>query len=129
MERDPDSLVVLQSNLERLPGPGDWTVIRADVLRTERWQAAGLPADVVLADPPYRKGYPQLLLGALAGSRPPLNPDGVLVIEHESEIEPVHPDWETADRRRYGDTMISFYRWAPSREGSSDANRDLSGNV
>lgn len=114
VENDPESLAVLRGNLERLPGPGNWSVIREDGLRPAHWRAACLPADLILADPPYRKGMGEQLLQKL-GEADSLCCEGLLVLEHEMNTEPEHPRWEVVDRRRYGDTGLSFYRWNPER--------------
>lgn len=128
VENAPESLAVLRGNLERLPEPGNWSVIRGDGLRPAHWGAACLPVDLILADPPYRKGMGGEFLQKLDETNS-LRRDGLLVLEHEKNTEPEHPRWEVVDRRRYGDTALSFYRRDPGRKEKPDANRDLSGDV
>ena len=109
VEHDPGSLTVLRGNLERLPESGNWSVVRGDGLRPAGWGATCLPADLILADPPYRQGMGEMLLQKL-NETDPLRPEGLLVLEHEKNTEPEHPRWEVVDRRRHGDTVLSFYR-------------------
>lgn len=128
VENDRESLAVLRGNLERLPEPRNWSVIQGDGLQPAQWRATGLPADLILADPPYRKGMGEELLQKLDEAAS-LRREGLLVLEHEKNTEPEHPRWEVVDRRRYGDTALSFYRWNPGGKENPDANRDLSGDV
>jgi 16S rRNA (guanine966-N2)-methyltransferase len=112
VENDRRTLAVLQDNLQRLTEEETHAVLPLDALDPKRWGAAVLPADVILADPPYRRGLAQTFLTALADVQA-LRPGGVLVVEHETGTETEHPAWEAIDRRRYGDTTLSFF----AREG------------
>ena len=112
VENDRRTLVVLQENLRRLTEATTHAVLAVDAFDPMRWGAGVLPADVILADPPYRRGFGEMFLAALAEVRA-LRPGGVLVLEHETGIESAHPAWDTVDRRRYGNTTLSFF----AREG------------
>jgi 16S rRNA (guanine(966)-N(2))-methyltransferase RsmD len=112
VENDLRSLEVLRQNLGRLPEPSDWAVIRADVLELAVWAAGALPADLILADPPYRRELDLKLLRVLAGVQA-LQPGGMLMVEHETGACPEDPSWATLQRRRYGDTTVSFF--SPNR--------------
>lgn len=114
VEQDPRSLVILRRNLARLPEGGNWTVVDGDALQAGRWGGACLPTDIILADPPYREGVGEKFLQKLE-EVDPLREGGLLVLEHEKNTEPEHPDWEVLDRRRYGDTALTFYSRAPER--------------
>ena len=119
MERERASLVLLRRNLERVGNPSEARVAAGDALQPGTWGADAFPADLVLADPPYRRGWPERFLAALAG-REALAEDGRLVIEHETGAEPVHEAWEPLQRRRYGDTTLSFYRWAAAAPSAGE---------
>ena len=68
------------------------------------------PFDLVLADPPYAADLQQILPGLAS------RVGGRMVLEHARRVEaPNLPGLEMTRSRRYGDTLLSFYR--PS-EGS-----------
>jgi len=110
VERERECLAVLRRNLARLECPVP-AVVAGDALDPAAWGREVFPVEVILADPPYRKGLPERLLDAL-GAVEALTEDGRLVIEHESGVAPDRPGWEALDRRRYGDTTLSFFRRA-----------------
>lgn len=76
----------------------------------------GASFDLIFADPPYRfTAFQELLLGVL----PLMAPDAELVLEHSSRV---HPPEEVdllvrTDRRRYGETSLTFYRLVLEAEG------------
>ena len=111
VERDPRALAALAANAERLGERAALTVRRgalpAELARLAR-RGAG-PFDLAFADPPYRfTAWTELL----AGLAPLLAEDGEAVIEHS--IRSVPPDEAAGlvrvDRRRYGESALSFYR-------------------
>lgn len=128
VEEDPAVLRVLDANLDRLPERGSFRMVRGDALEPETWGAEILPADLILADPPYRSGLGERLLRALARVEA-LAPGGRLVLEHESGIRPADPAWDAVDRRRYGDTGLSVFTRASRHKESDDAHRHLPGDV
>src|SRR5262245_35966215 len=83
------------------------TVVRGDV-RAVLARLAG-PFDWAFVDPPYAAADLDEALAAL----PPV---AVVVAEHDKRRPPSHRvgGLALADRRRYGDTAVSFYRPAPS---------------
>ncbi len=128
VERGRRPLALLEGNLARLGEGGEAArVVAMDALRPEAWPGGVLPADLVLADPPYRMGLGEAFLAALAGVEA-LAPGGVLVLEHETGTAPAHPSWQNVQRRVYGDTALSWYREEPAK-GGLHADGDLSGHV
>jgi 16S rRNA (guanine(966)-N(2))-methyltransferase RsmD len=114
VERDARALAALAANAEALGERAALTVRRgalpAELARLAR--AGEGPFDLVFADPPYRFGdYP----GLLAGVAPLLAAGGEVVLEHS--VQAGVPDEAAGlvrvDRRRYGESALSFYR--PSR--------------
>lgn len=105
VELAPRSLAAIRANIEEL-GAGDAArVHRADALRF----AEALPEgayDVAFADPPYGLG----LASRLAERWLERHFAGVLGIEHRID-EQLPGD---GDRRRYGDTVITFFH-APAQ--------------
>jgi len=69
------------------------------------------PFDLIFADPPYSAQTPQGLLSLVSGTRL-LAPSGRLVVEHDrrAEAPEQQADLIRMDQRRFGDTMVSFYR-------------------
>jgi 16S rRNA (guanine(966)-N(2))-methyltransferase RsmD len=111
VERDPRAAAALAANAERLGERAVLTLRRgalpAELARLAR-SGAGL-FDLVFADPPYRFTAHAALLEALA---PLLAPDGEVVLEHAVKVEPPAEagGLVRVDRRRYGESALSFYR-------------------
>lgn len=100
VESAPKSFAALVENVTALGAGARAILQRADAVRF----ATRLPAgefDVAFADPPYRMGFAERILDAwrdVPFAR-------VIGIEHERELE-----LPGADRRGYGDTVVSFFR-------------------
>lgn len=85
---------------------------RAYVIAARAERAMGRlrgPYDIVFADPPYARGFPAPVLGALR-SRGLLVPDGIVVFEHSSHDVLPTPGFVATREERYGDVAISFLR-------------------
>jgi 16S rRNA (guanine966-N2)-methyltransferase len=95
VERDRTALRTLRANIEHLGIERRSKVVAGDALV----QARGLPADVVLADPPYGfDSWPALLQAVTAD---------FVVAEADREVEP--PDgWRSIRAKRYGRTWVTF---------------------
>jgi 16S rRNA (guanine(966)-N(2))-methyltransferase RsmD len=100
-------------------------IVVADALRWLRdaSTAAGLgPFDAILVDPPYDE--PQLAersLEAIAAAGPGvvLSRDGVAVVKHARRTGPA-PGYgllRSIREERFGETVLTFYRWAAANEG------------
>jgi len=101
VDNAPTSLALIKANADAL-GAGDAAVIhRADALRfVEKLEAHAY--DVAFADPPYDLG-----LAAAIAERWLTTPFAdILGIEHRASETLPGP----GDRRRYGSTVITFYR-------------------
>jgi 16S rRNA (guanine966-N2)-methyltransferase len=95
VERDRTALRTLRANLDHLGLKERSAVMTGDA----RVLAPGLPADVVLADPPYGfDAWPELLAAVRAD---------FVVAESAREIEPP-PGWEAVRSKRYGRTWVTF---------------------
>jgi 16S rRNA (guanine966-N2)-methyltransferase len=96
------ALRTLRANIQRLGAEAETTVVRGDALK----YVAALEADafdVVLADPPYHSGAARILAEAFL-QRPYAR---ILWIEHR--VDDPLPESESADTRRYGDTLLTRY--------------------
>lgn len=103
VEQDPRVRRVLRENIAALGATDRATIVGQDALRYVR----GLPAaavDVAFADPPYAGPVARGLVEAWQAT--PFA--RTLAVEHAAR-DPLPPG---DDRRRYGDTAISFYRIA-----------------
>ena len=112
VERDRRAAAVLAENVHAL-GYGDRArIVREDVFRAVQNTIGRTGADLVFADPPYDQGQAERVLAAVA---PLLGAGAWLVLEHS--VRELPPDRvpgvdrvALVDRRRYGDTVISYYR-------------------
>lgn len=95
------SLAALRANIAALGAAAQCTVHRGDALAFAAKLAAD-DFDVAFADPPYRIGAAERIASTWLAT--PFA--RVLGVEHEKGIElPA-----AADRRVYGDTVVTFYR-------------------
>jgi 16S rRNA G966 N2-methylase RsmD len=90
-------------------------VVQADVIAFLRAPRRGPPWTWVFVDPPYATTLAADALALLGAAPDRLAPGATAVIEHDRRHLP--PDTAgnlvRTDQRRYGDTLISFYRPAP----------------
>ena len=121
IERDRKALATLRKNLA-VAGVGDGDgsgdgdscrIIAADVEVAVRRRLGGeTPFDLALLDPPYRAAAALVprVLGALARARL-LAPGARVVVESDRRQPPTAPPaFARGDERRYGDTLLTFYR-------------------
>jgi 16S rRNA (guanine(966)-N(2))-methyltransferase RsmD len=106
------SVNLIRRNLGKLGFEDKGKVIKKDVLgflgsKNEPFSGG---FDLILADPPYGKGVCQVILERLSGKKI-LNPEGIVVIEHHKK-ERIEEGKKLVllKRRRYGDTLVSFFR-------------------
>jgi 16S rRNA (guanine966-N2)-methyltransferase len=104
VDRAPAAVQVARANAEALGLTPKIQIIQAPV---ERVRLEG-PFDLIFADPPYAEDA-AVALGVIATVITPLSR---VVFEHGKHNEPPerHGPLALADRRRYGDTEVSFYR-------------------
>lgn len=100
VERSRRALRVLERNIRALGAGADTTVLHGDALALLP-KVDGLGCDLVLADPPYGRGYGSELV-SLFGRRPFARE---LWIEHR--IDEVLPPDISVRQRRYGDTVLT----------------------
>ena len=110
VERSRRALRVLERNIRALGAGSDTTVVRGDALAHLRTLDRHR-CDVVLADPPYGRGYASELVSRF-GRRPFARE---LWIEHRVN-EALPPDMSVR-QRRYGDTVLTAVARPPGPGG------------
>jgi len=106
------ALAVLRRNLAAGPGTGHATLVPLDVWAAlRRFQRAGCRFDLVLMDPPYRRGLAKKCLLAIAACGI-LRHTGWLVVEHDRQDDLPETAGSLSRRslHRYGDTVVSCYQ-------------------
>ncbi|MBU1275103.1 MAG: 16S rRNA (guanine(966)-N(2))-methyltransferase RsmD [Proteobacteria bacterium] len=100
---------LIQANLASLGLEETGRVAAAGLEAATGALKARAPFDLVLADPPYGKGQVARLLN-LAAQGWLLAPGGQMIIEHSPEEDPGVPvGLKAQDRRRYGQSELSFF--------------------
>jgi 16S rRNA (guanine966-N2)-methyltransferase len=111
VDRAPPAVRAIEENLAALGLGGRATVLRqpvATALVRGNLGAFGW----IFVDPPYAGDDAIQTIGAIAARPGLVAPDGVVVVEHDRRRPPADSYLALAltDRRRYGDTEVSFYR-------------------
>lgn len=73
---------------------------------------AGLFFDIVFMDPPYKSNAIRPVLENLART-PVMKKGAIIIVEHDryEEIPTDITGMEVIDRRKYGKTLVTFFRW------------------
>ncbi len=112
VERSGPAVGVLERNIETLKAGSDSAVVRAHALAHLR--GSGARYDLVLADPPYGRGFAERLLALYR--RSPFGSE--FWVEHGAD-EPM-PSGLKCDQRRYGGTMLTRASARPAGVPGSD---------
>jgi 16S rRNA (guanine966-N2)-methyltransferase len=113
VDRGKPALAAVKANLAAL-GLGDRaTVVAGDAIAVAARHVPPAPWNLVFVDPPYASDLATravTTLGALPAAH--LAPDATIVIEHDRRNAPPERAGSLlrTDTRRYGDTLVSFYR-------------------
>lgn len=103
VDHDPAALDAVRTNLTAVGlGAAAATVLRAEL---PAWLERSAPYDVAFCDPPYAFDQWETALGWLQAD--------VAVLESSEEIA-VPAGWEVTRSRRYGGTLVTVVRQAPS---------------
>ncbi len=106
---------MIRKNIEALGFSRSARVLGIPVLRAIHVLAGrGDKIDLILADPPYDKGWVERVLRSLAQEEL-LEKDGILVVEHSTreEVKEIYGSMVLQDQRRYGGTCLSFFGYGP----------------
>jgi len=108
VDQGKPALTAIRGNLRELALEGRATVLAGDAVALAGRHAPASPWQLVFIDPPYRSDLAVRSASALAH----LAEDATVVIEHDRRNVP--PDaigsLLRTDERRYGDTLVSFYK-------------------
>jgi 16S rRNA G966 N2-methylase RsmD len=149
VEKERSAVRVLKENVLRLcvqPGacdPGvavsETRIFEADAWSFLRGRGLELPFDLIFCDPPYGRRSDadpagRLLKAAASGW---LRRGGQFIVEHgREEQQSLSPGWRLADERRYGRTVLRFFRQTGAacpanagKEGGDDKERCLCGHL
>lgn len=86
----------------------DWSAAVTQLTR------AGERFDLIFLDPPYAMHD---LSGVMEALRPLMQPDAVILVEHEAKTFPSVPDgFDLYDHRKYGIAGVSFFRLMHTEE-------------
>jgi len=112
VDRSKNSIDCINSNIEHTKSVDESVVIRKDYIKALNFfYKKEITFDYIFMDPPYEKG---LIVKALEiiSHRDLLKQEGVIIVEHESELELDKEifDFELVDRRNYGAKTLSFYK-------------------
>lgn len=111
VERDRRALEVCRRNAESVNRALGRRAAKAVGQPVERFLAGGVEADLILADPPYPLGGPELD-GVLAQAAAALTPGGLIVLERSARsAPPARPaGLEEVEVRTYGETALYFWQ-------------------
>jgi 16S rRNA (guanine966-N2)-methyltransferase len=123
-----DACRVISDNLSALGLGSRARVVREKVVRYLRGRGATeAPFHIVFVDPPYeaqKTGEIDKALGLL-DDHGLVAQGGMVVAEHDWRLPPVEAGrLELFDRRRYGQTAVSFYRPIPSRPSKTEGETE-----
>jgi 16S rRNA (guanine966-N2)-methyltransferase len=109
VDRGAKARTLIRANIGLTRTEAVTDLLSQDATRLVR--ASGLPCGLVFLDPPYGLGLGEAAIAAaLAGGW--VSP-GALVVWEES-LAPVPPSpLDPVDQRRYGDTIVSLFRYSP----------------
>lgn len=112
VDNNKNSIQVINQNLKKTNLIDTATVIQMDVIASiEKMSLSGVRADIIFLDPPYLKGFVDVVLEAIFSFKL-LDSDGIIVVEHDKsdEVSNVIHNLENYRIKYYGNTAISFYR-------------------
>jgi 16S rRNA (guanine966-N2)-methyltransferase len=103
------ALAAVRANVRALGLEGRSAIVPGDAV-TFTGRSVASPWDVVFVDPPYASDLAVRAVGAIPAAN--LSENTVIVIEHDRRNSPPETigSLVQTDQRRYGDTLVSFYR-------------------
>lgn len=112
IDKDTNAIQTINKNRHKLGYKEKSEVFRNDAIRSlTELSKRDILFDIIFMDPPYRKGYEEILLFSI-DSFDILHNDGIIIVEHDAKIL-LHDNIANLNRfdwRKYGGTGVSFYR-------------------
>ena len=121
VDTDGAACALIHENL-KICGWGATEAVRVRRLDALRWLRTETEQyDILLADPPYKKGFPETFLAALAETEV-LAPEGIVVLESDARqsLPEKQGNLYLLKDRVYGDTKISYFTNAERTAQSDD---------
>jgi 16S rRNA (guanine966-N2)-methyltransferase len=113
VEKNTVMVNAIKRNIRELSLAGEYEIMAVEASKgIRKLQNRGEILDFLFADPPYERGFVREIFHTL-GSRNILSQDGILIIQHSVREDPDENhtgDFILTDRRRYGDTHLSFFK-------------------
>lgn len=112
VDQDREAQALCRQNTEALGFSGQVELVAQPVVRAlDTLKRRGARFELIFADPPYAARVVETVLDGVTAAGL-LSPGGMLVVEHDKrESAPeVHAGLTREDQRRFGDTLVSFYR-------------------
>ncbi len=107
-ERNSQRARFLTNQLATLGVAARARVFCADAFSVQTRAFLPRAADIVFIDPPYEERSRLSFLAAQCIQEAIVSPDGILIIESDSELPPEIEGWQKREKR-YGDTYLSFF--------------------
>ena len=103
---------LIRENIEALGHEGVTRLYRRDATRLGDANAVGR-FSLVFCDPPYDRGLaPKAIAAAVEGHW--LEPGALTLLEERASVRPIlPPTFSELERRDYGETAVTFYRFTP----------------
>jgi 16S rRNA (guanine966-N2)-methyltransferase len=108
VEISPSACKLIKQNLEKICKPDQiFNIHCGDAVRVISKLSLDT-FDLIYFDPPYQSDLYDLVLGAIA---PVMKPEAIIAVEHscDRDLSETYTDLRLSDRRKYGQTAVSFF--------------------
>lgn len=112
VDRDRECSRIIKENLKHTKLEEKGEVITGQVISTiKKFKNENRKFDIIFIDPPYQAGVLEETIAEISNCGI-LKEDGIIVAEHDvrHNMPEIIENLSVKDRRKYGDTIISFYR-------------------
>jgi len=113
VEKNPVMANAIRRNLRELGIINKYEILEAVVAKgIKKLQSKGERFDILFADPPYERGFIREIFQCLGEGEMILS-NGVVILQHsirEDIPETLKGKFMLIDQRRYGDTLLSFFK-------------------
>lgn len=121
VEKNPVMVNAIKRNLLELGIQNKYQILETEAARgIKKLQGKSERFDFIFADPPYEKGFVREIFQNL-GDGEMISSEGVLIFQHsvrENMPETLTGTFMLTDQRRYGDTLISFFKKMEREQGT-----------